>query len=62
MAELLQNIAKMDSCGFPNATPLGGVGSRNVFARRAIAKKAATGPNHEKNCNCTLTEPKNLRK
>ena len=57
-----QPYASGEGKGFPNATPLGGIGSRNVFARRAIAKKATTGANHEKTCNCTITEPKNLRK
>ena len=56
-----QPYASGEGKGFPNATPQGGIGSRNVFARRAIAKKAATAPNHGKSCDCTLTEPKNLR-
>ena len=56
------NYSSGEGKGFPNATPLGGIGSRNVFARRAIAKKATTSANHKKTCNCTITEPKQLRK
>ena len=46
--------------GFPNALPQTSVGSTNVFARRAIARKAVTqrvGVSESVNCCKTLSPP-----